>query len=266
MARKHPKNERSEGRRGGPRRERRAGPDLIYGTHAVLAALKNPARQHRRLMVTEESRALLDRAFTPEVAALIAGASVASRAELARLVPPGATHQGLILETEPLPPVHIEDLCGLSVANPKAPVVVLDQVSDPHNVGAILRSALAFGARGLVMQDRHAPTNTPALAKAAAGALETLPLARVTNLARALDVLKEAGFWCIGLDGAAEMALSDAVQQTMPPAIVLGAEGSGLRRLTAERCDALAHIPLPGAMPSLNVSNAAAIALYEITK
>lgn len=266
MARRQPKKDRSEARGGARRRGNRTGADIIYGTHAVLAALQNPARSHRKLMLTEESRSLLERDFPPDVATLIASASFASRAELARLVPPGATHQGIILETEPLPSVHIEDLCARDENNPRAPVVVLDQVSDPHNVGAILRSAAAFGARGLVMQDRHSPTNTPALAKAAAGALEILPLARVTNLARALDVLKEADFWCIGLDGEADVTLADAVQNTMPPVIVLGAEGSGLRRLTAERCDTLAKIPMPGAMPSLNVSNAAAIALYEITK
>ena len=180
-------------------------------------------------------------------------------ADLGRLVPHDAPHQGVVIEVEPLEDIWLGDL--LSAASERALLLVLDQVTDPHNVGAILRSAAAFGAVGIVTQDRHSPPESGALAKAASGALERVPWARVVNLARALDEIGEAGFWRVGLAGEADMELKDALG---PPrvALVLGAEGPGLRPNTREHCDAVARLPISGAIESLNVSNAAAVALY----
>jgi len=180
-------------------------------------------------------------------------------ADLGRLVPHDAPHQGLVIEVEPLEDLWLGDV--LSGAPERALLLVLDQVTDPHNVGAILRSAAAFGAVGIVTQDRHSPPESGALAKAASGALERVPWARVVNLARALDEIGEAGFWRVGLAGEAEMELKDALG---PPriALVLGAEGPGLRPNTREHCDAVARLPISGEVESLNVSNAAAVALY----
>jgi 23S rRNA (guanosine2251-2'-O)-methyltransferase len=144
-------------------------------------------------------------------------------------------------------------------------ILMLDQLTDPQNIGAIFRSAAAFGARGIVLQDRHAPALTGALAKAAAGAIETTPHARVVNLSRALERLAEAGWRAVGLDGDATQTLEQALDGR-PTVLVLGSEGEGLRRLVSEHCDALARIPMPGAFESLNVSNAAAVALYEAVR
>jgi 23S rRNA (guanosine2251-2'-O)-methyltransferase len=172
----------------------------------------------------------------------------------------------MALAAEPLPAGDIDDLLdALPAGGAPHVVVLLDQVTDPHNVGAVLRSAAAFAARGVVMPDHGAPPITGALAKAASGALEAVPLLRVTNLARTLDRLKEAGFWCIGLTESGDKAL-DEIDVGERIALVLGAEGSGLRRLTRERCDLLARLPTRGTPASLNVSNAAAIALYELTR
>jgi len=185
--------------------------------------------------------------------------TLADVADLGRLVPHDAPHQGLVVEVEPLEEVWVDDL--LTSAGEHAVLLVLDQVTDPHNVGAILRSAAAFGAIGIVTQDRHSPPESGALARAASGTLERMPWARVVNLARALDEIGEAGFWRIGLSGDADMELKDALG---PPrvALVLGAEGPGLRPNTRDHCDALARLPIGDAVESLNVSNAAAVALY----
>src|SRR5688500_6694034 len=180
-------------------------------------------------------------------------------ADLGRLVPHDAPHQGVVIEAEPLAAVWLGDIIG--DAPERALLLVLDQVTDPHNVGAILRSAAAFGAIGIVTQDRHSPPESGALAKAASGALERVPWARVVNLARALEEIGQADFWRIGLAGDAGMELKEALG---PPrvALVLGAEGPGLRPNTREHCDALARLPISDAVDSLNVSNAAAVALY----
>jgi len=221
----------------------------------VEAALANPERQPLRLHATHEAAATI--AIPPQLTVQLGGV-----ADLGRLVPGDAPHQGLVLEAEPLDGIHIEDLFLLPGTGP---LVVLDQVTDPHNVGAIMRSALAFGAVGLVTQDRHAPPESGALAKAASGALERLPWARVINLARALDQIGEAGFWRIGLAGDARRTIEDALAQTRP-ALVLGAEGEGLRHNTVTHVDELARLPISSAVESLNVSNAAAVALYAVAR
>ncbi|MEM7779801.1 MAG: RNA methyltransferase [Pseudomonadota bacterium] len=225
----------------------------LWGRHPVEAALKNPDRTHRKLWATREGIESLDGELPPDFPV-----EYADVADLARLVAKDAPHQGLVLECEGLDDVFLDSVAD---GDPGRPVVVLDQVTDPHNVGAILRSAAAFGAACIVTQDRHAPPEGGVLAKSASGALETVPWVRVVNLARALDELAEAGYWRIGLTGEAEASLEEA----MPVgalALVLGAEGEGMRQNIAAHCDAVARLPISSAIESLNVSNAAAIALY----
>ena len=224
----------------------------MWGKHAVAAALDNPQRKVLRAWATQEAAALMQ--FPKEMPVTFADV-----ADLGRLVPHDAPHQGVVIETEPLEEIWLGDV--LANAPERARLLVLDQVTDPHNVGAILRSAAAFGAIGIVTQDRHSPPESGALAKAASGALERVPWARVVNLARALEEIGEAGFWRVGLAGEAQMELKDALG---PPriALVLGAEGTGLRPNTREHCDALARLPIHDSVESLNVSNAAAVALY----
>lgn len=192
---------------------------------------------------------------------------IVSREALEALLPPGAVHQGVALAAAPLPARGIEDVIAeiAESGSEEEIVVLLDHVTDPHNIGAILRSAAAFGVRALVLPEHGAPEPTGTLAKTASGALEHVPLVRVVNLARTLDRLKTAGFWCLGLDEAAPQTLAES-RLTGRIALVLGAEGEGMRRLTRERCDILVRLPTRGAISSLNVSNAAAIALYELTR
>ncbi|MDX1484996.1 MAG: 23S rRNA (guanosine(2251)-2'-O)-methyltransferase RlmB [Alphaproteobacteria bacterium] len=233
----------------------------IYGRHALAAALANPERRVHRLVLTPEAHAALgDRARDKGL-----DAEVASAGEIAALLPQGAVHQGSAALVAPLPDVALGDLLDDLEGTPRACVLVLDQVTDPRNTGAILRSAAAFGAAAVIVPDRRSPRETAVLAKAASGALELVKIVRVTNVARALETLKAAGFWCIGLDAAAPQALSET-DLSGRIALVLGAEGGGLRRLVAKGCDALAALPMPGAMESLNVSAAAAIALYEAAR
>jgi 23S rRNA (guanosine2251-2'-O)-methyltransferase len=229
----------------------------LYGTHAVLAAWNNPRRACFRLMATTESSSRL-----PKGVANRPGPEIVERQDIERMLPAGAVHQSLALLVGPLPETAIEDLCREAENLEKATIVVLDQAVDPQNIGAILRSAAAFGALAVILPSRHSPSATPALAKAASGALEAVPLVQVTNLARALDLLKKAGFWCIGFDMDAPITLAEA-DLGGKAALVLGAEGEGLRRLTRETCDLLVRIPLSDAMESLNLSVTAAIALYE---
>ncbi|EJL34624.1 RNA methyltransferase [Novosphingobium sp. AP12] len=240
------KNGRGSGRAG-------SGAVRLWGRHAVEAALKNPDRVHRKLWATREGVDSLDGEL-PENFAV----EWAQGADLARLVARDAPHQGLVLECDPLEDMFLADVLD---NDPLRPVIVLDQVTDPHNVGAIMRSAAAFNACAIVTQDRHAPVESGTLAKSASGALEVLPWVRVVNLARALEEIAEAGYWRIGLTGTAETTLGEALP-TGPVALVLGAEGDGMRHNITQHCDALAKLPISEAMESLNVSNAAAIALY----
>ena len=238
---------------------------LLYGVHASLAALANRNRHCRRILVTEEAdrrlgdqlHVLLDHRRVPVKLEIV------ERAELDRRLPAGAVHQGILVEAEPLPEIALDGLVRLLAGRESATLVALDHATDPQNVGAVMRSAAAFGASGVVVTDRHAPATTGALAKAAAGALEVVPLVSVVNLARALRELKDEGYWCVGLDNAAERILHGAALPARA-VVVLGAEGAGLRRLTRECCDIIVRIPVMPAIESLNVSTAAAVALYEL--
>ena len=224
----------------------------LWGKHAVAAALDNPARTVLRAWATREAAEFMK--FPADVPVTLSDV-----ADLGRLVPHDAPHQGVVIEVAPLEDAWLGDI--LAHAPGRAVLLVLDQVTDPHNVGAILRSAAAFGAAGIVTQDRHSPPESGVIAKAASGALERVPWARVVNLARALEEIGEAEFWRIGLAGDAGTNLSAALGPARV-ALVLGAEGAGLRPNTREHCDALAKLPISDAIESLNVSNAAAIALY----
>ena len=238
---------KNKGKSGGnPNRPR------FWGKHAVAAALDNPDRKVLKAWATREAAGFMQ--FPPEMTVVMAEAP-----DLGRMVPHDAPHQGVVIEVEPLEDLWLGDV--LADAPERAVLLVLDQVTDPHNVGAILRSAAAFGAIGIVTQDRHAPPESGTLAKAASGALERVPWVRVVNLARALEEIAEAGFWRIGLAGEATTDLKEALG---PPrvALVLGAEGPGMRSNTRDHCDALARLPISDAVESLNVSNAAAVALY----
>ena len=224
----------------------------FWGKHAVAAALDNPDRKVLKAWATREAAGFMN--FPKEVPVTMAEAP-----DLGRMVPHDAPHQGVVIEVEPLEDMWLDDL--LAEAPDKATLLVLDQVTDPHNVGAILRSAAAFEVIGIVTQDRHSPPESGALAKAASGALERVPWVRVVNLARALEEIAEAGFWRIGLAGEATTELKDALGPKRV-ALVLGAEGPGMRSNTREHCDALAKLPISNTVESLNVSNAAAVALY----
>jgi 23S rRNA (guanosine2251-2'-O)-methyltransferase len=224
----------------------------FWGKHAVAAALDNPDRKVLKAWASRDAAGFMN--FPPELPLLMAEAP-----DLGRMVPADAPHQGVVIEVEPLEDIWLADL--LSDAPEQAVLLVLDQVTDPHNVGAILRSAAAFGAIGIVTQDRHSPPEGGALAKAASGALERVPWVRVVNLARAREEIAEAGVWRIGRAGDAASDLKQALGPKRV-ALVLGAEGPGMRSNTREHCDALARLPISNAMESLNVSNAAAVALY----
>ncbi|MDP6260060.1 MAG: 23S rRNA (guanosine(2251)-2'-O)-methyltransferase RlmB [Rhodospirillales bacterium] len=229
----------------------------LYGNHAVEAALTNPRRQKFRLLVNQDWKASFnasDVSIEPEFLA---------RRDIERQLPPGAAHQGLALQVAPLEDSDIETICR--DADDNAIVVILDQVTDPQNIGAIMRSATAFDVSAIIVPDKHTPEATAVLAKAASGALDRLPMARVTNLVRALGQLKEAGFWTVGLDADASQTLAEA-KLSGKLAIIMGAEGKGLRRLTAENCDFLVKIPIAPVADNLNVSAAAAITLYEIAR
>jgi 23S rRNA (guanosine2251-2'-O)-methyltransferase len=241
----------------GDRREHRSTDDLVilYGWHTVTAALANPARRIRRLLATENAvRRLTEESISSRVTPELVRPDA-----IARLLSADAVHQGLYAEADTLPAPAIEDLAPTGI------VLVLDQITDPHNVGAILRTAAAFAVSAIVTTVRHSPEATGALAKSASGALELVPIVMVQNLARALAALKERGFLVVGLDSTGEHDLA-ALKLRTPLALVLGAEGKGLRQLTKTTCDHTARLALPGEIKSLNVSNATALALYVATE
>jgi 23S rRNA (guanosine2251-2'-O)-methyltransferase len=254
--RPRPKDRGPSGRPGGKpawrdREHRPDGPIILYGWHTVTAALGNPKRRIRKLQLTENA------------ARRLAEENIATRVEPEMVRPsvidqqlgPDAVHQGLLAEADPLP---APDMAALARGGM---VLVLDQITDPHNVGAIMRSAAAFGVNAIITTARHSPEATGVLAKAASGALELVPFITVQNLARALIELNDNGFMTVGLDSAGESNLA-ALKLEAPLALVLGAEGKGLRQLTRETCRVVARLDMPGEIKSLNVSNAAVLALY----
>lgn len=232
---------------------------LLYGRNSVEAALQNPARQPVRLLVTRKGQdAIPSKHRFPDLRI----EQLPSPEPLLALLPDGAPHQGIFLETRSLESLAVEELTP--VDGQKNIILMLDQVTDPQNVGACLRSAAAFGARALITQDRNSPSESGALARASAGGLETIPWVRAANLAQSLEALKDMGYWHIGLDGNTETALKQ-VNLGDNLVLVMGSEGKGLRPLVRKHCDQIAKIPMTGAVESLNVSNAAAIALYELS-
>ncbi len=228
----------------------------FWGRHAVIAALANPERIVRKISGTREALGTID--LPPGLQIVYSDV-----ADLGRMVPHDAPHQGLVIDVDPLEDVWLGDVLQQG-QDDERPLLLLDQVTDPHNVGAIIRSAAAFNALAIITQDRHSPPESGTIARSASGMLEIVPWVRVVNLSRALDEIGEAGFWRVGLAGEAEMTLDQAMNPGKV-ALVLGAEGEGMRHNTAAHCDALARLPISEQVESLNVSNAAAISLYAIS-
>ena len=232
----------------------------LYGLHAVRAALKNPMRLNQSLVTTStgiQTLADLPKGnLRPELV---------TKEALTAILPAGAIHQGVARRAKPLQNPSLEEILADSKGPGHRPILVLDQVTDPRNVGAILRSAAAFSAIAVIVPNRHSPNESGAMAKSASGALDLVPMVRVPNLARALKQIGKHGFWRIGLDSKGSQRLRTAIT-TDPTALVLGGEGKGLRRLTRDECDGLARISIAPGVPSLNVSTTAAIALYELCR
>ena len=237
----------------------RAGQVVLYGRHAVLSALKNPKRQVIKLMILSENEAELKKNFKN------LNYQIVSKKEIEKVLPANAVHQGFALLTKPLPPVFLEDLIEKSRTLDACHILILDQVTDPQNIGAIIRSAAAFNTLGVIVQDKNAPFESGAMAKAAAGTMELLPLVRVTNLARAIEILKKNGFWIVGMDGYAKQKI-DEIDKSSKLAVIMGSEGSGMRRLVEENCDLRVRLDINENVESLNVSVASAIVLYELSK
>ena len=237
-----------------------SGAQWLYGLHAVQAALANPRRKLGRAVLTARAAESLG-------SRLLGRVRIETRdpAAIDRLLPPGAVHQGAALEAWPLKSRTLDEILEEPHPAGRRVVLILDQLSDPHNVGAILRTAAAFAVTAVVVQDRHAPPQSGALAKAASGALDRIAYLEVVNIARVLDELSQRGFWRIALAGDGAESLAEAVPAG-DVALVLGSEGAGIRRLVREHCEASAFIPISQKMESLNVSNAAAIALYELRR
>lgn len=248
---------RPDKRDGKPQREERL---WIYGRHAAIAAIANPARKIKRILVTDGALEWISELRVPRER--LESLMKVAPAHIDSALHPGAVHQGIAVEVEDLPRARLKEDCA---PDGMRPVVVLDQITDPHNIGAIIRSAAAFNARAIVVQDRRTPPLAGALAKAAAGAVELVPCVAAVNIARSLEGLKALGYHCAALEGGSGAAIS-SLPKDMPVAIVLGAEGAGLRKLVRETCDGVYAIPIARSVDSLNVSNAAAVALYEATR
>lgn len=232
---------------------------LLYGRHAVYAALSNPKRKVKKLLCTVENFDDVRHKF-PDVQI-----GVVERKELDRLLGAEAVHQGLALYCRPLEGWNLDELCVESQTQDVCRVLILDQVTDPQNIGAIVRSAAAFGAFAVIVQDKNSPKESGAMAKAAAGTLELIPIVRTANLSRAIEKLKKNGFWVAGMDGYAKTTI-DKLDKSGKMAVVMGSEGSGMRRLVEENCDITIRLPISDKVESLNVSTAAAIVLYELSR
>lgn len=237
---------------------------ILYGRHPVLAVIANPARRINKILCTKDNFDELKEACLKHQinVGLI---NTVDKKEIDRILPREAVHQCFAIYTQELDEYSLEDICILADEKPRCHVLVLDQVTDPQNIGAIIRSCVAFDTLALILQDRNSPSESGAMAKAAAGTIEHLPICRVTNLSRAVQQLKTAGFWTIGMDGYATTYI-DSIDKSGKIAIIMGSEGKGMRRLVEESCDAMVKLPISEKVESLNVSTAAAIALYEINK
>lgn len=232
---------------------------IIYGRHATLSALKNPKRKIKKLVITAENRAEVEK-IAPHVPL-----TVIDKKEFAKILPEDAVHQGFALYCERLETYTLADLLNLAKNATRCYILILDQVTDPQNIGAIIRSCAAFETLGLIVQDKNSPLESGAMDKAAAGTIEFVPIARVANLNRTIETLKEHGFWVMGMDGYAKTTI-DKIDKSGKTAIVMGSEGKGMRRLIEENCDSSVKLPISPNVESLNVSTAAAIALYELSK
>ncbi|MBS0473478.1 MAG: 23S rRNA (guanosine(2251)-2'-O)-methyltransferase RlmB [Proteobacteria bacterium] len=231
----------------------------LYGVHAVRAALENPKRFVKRAVLTERAAEEIGAKLLNRVRH-----EIADMHAISKILPESAVHQGVALLVEPLPRREMDDVLD-DARNSRRVVLVMDQITDPHNAGAILRTAAAFGVTAVIVQDRHSPPESGVLAKAASGALDIVPVVVAVNIARAVEELGKHGFWRVALAGDGDMPLKDARHEG-DIALVVGSEGEGIRRLVRERCDVSAYVPITSAMESLNVSNAAAVALYEVTR
>lgn len=234
---------------------------ILYGRHPVTAALNNEKRNITKILCTadtaDELKPLAEKRGMP--------LTIVDRKEIERVLPQDTVHQSMAVYCSELPEYSLEEICTMADAHEKCHILVLDQVTDPQNIGAIIRSCVAFNALALVVQDKNAPTETGAMAKASAGMLEHLPICRVTNLSRAIQQLKDGGFWTIGMDGYAKTTLGE-MSKAGKTAIIMGSEGKGMRRLVEESCDLTIRLPISEKVESLNVSTAAAIVLYEMNK
>ena len=255
---KRPEHKRPEGERKFFKPQHKPESGLwLYGTHAVRAALENPKRFVKRAVLTERA--------AEEIGTKLLGRAkheITDMAGVSKILPEGAVHQGVALLVEPLPRRELEDVLA-ETAGKRRVVLVMDQITDPHNAGAILRTAAAFGVCAVVVQDRHSPPETGVLAKAASGALDIVPVVTAVNIARVMEELGKLEFWRVALAGDGERSLQEA-RRDGDIALVVGSEGDGVRRLVRERCDVSAYVPISSAMECLNVSNAAAVALYEM--
>lgn len=237
---------------------------LIYGKHAVESAVLNPCRKIMQAFATKEQFAYLKKNLLDSGRGEVS-LKLVDKAEMDKMFAYEAVHQGVALVCEPLQGISLQDIISLSAETDDCHILVLDQVSDPQNIGAIIRSCAAFGALALVVQDKNTPQESGAMVKASAGTIEFLPICRVTNLSRALETLKNNGFWCVGMDGYASQTI-DLMNKKGKIAVVMGSEGKGMRRLVQESCDETVKLLTDPRVESLNVSVAAAIALYEIAK
>jgi 23S rRNA (guanosine2251-2'-O)-methyltransferase len=232
---------------------------IIYGRHAVISALSNPKRIIKKLLITKENKAEID-----DLKQNISY-SIVDKKDIDKILPKDAVHQGFALYCNRLETYDIRDLVALSNNKDKCHILILDQVTDPQNIGAIIRSCAAFDTLGLIVQDKNSPLESGAMVKASAGTIEFVPISRVTNLSRAIEILKENNFWVMGMDGYATTTI-DKINKSGKIAIVMGSEGKGMRRLVQENCDSSVKLPISSNVESLNVSTAAAIALYELNK
>lgn len=241
-----------------------SGPLILYGRHPVMAAVCNRRRKINKILCTKENfeeirNACLKNDLSPGIVNMV------DKKEIDRILPREAVHQGLVAYCQELEEYTLDEICIIADELPRCHVLILDQVTDPQNIGAIIRSCVAFDTLALILQDKNAPLETGAMAKASAGTIEHLRICRVTNLSRAINQLKDAGFWTIGMDGYAQNYI-DSIDKSGKIAIVMGSEGKGMRRLVEEACDSTVKLPISEKVESLNVSTAAAIALYEINK